>query len=219
MKSTLRLVWAAVAMVTLLLTMVPAHAQTVGKAAADFTNSRPGRGETPWGRLVADSVRAVSKADLAVVNAGALRQGVLNAGPVEMGDIDGLLAFGEDELVTLTLSGAQIRAALERAASAYPTGTPAYLQSSGLAAQFDAAATPGRRVGEIKVRGRAIGDQETFTTAMPVSLSEGAAGYFNIWSGAQARKVDSTLRDAIAGFFKQKAEVAPDETVRFGPRS
>lgn len=195
----------------------PAFSQVVGKATADFVNQRPGRGETAWGRLVADSVRQVAKGDIAVVNAGALRQGTLNEGPVEVADLDVLLAFGEDEVVTLTISGAQIRAALERAASAFPTSSPAYLHCSGLAASFDPAQGPGKRVGEIKIKNRVIGDQETFTAAMPMSLSEGAAGYFNIWSGAQAKRAGSTLRQSIGSFIQSKGEVAPEETVRFGP--
>ena len=217
MRALLRLIYPLLVAALLLAWPARASAQPVGKATADFTNSRPGRAETPWGRLVCDAVRASGKADLCLLNAGALRQGTLNAGPVEAADIDALLAFGDDEIVTLTLSGAQIRAALERAASAYPTSSPAYLQCSGLTAKFDATQAPGRRVGEIKIKEHAIGDQETFTTAMPVSLSEGAAGYFNIWSGAQARKGGGTLRDSIAQYIRGKGEVSPEETARFGP--
>lgn len=194
-----------------------ALAQAVGKASADIPNQRPGKGETPWGRLVADVLRGAAKADIAIINAGALRNGTLAAGPVEAPDIDALLSFGDDEAVSMTLSGAQIRAALERAASAYPTASPAFLHVSGVAADFDPGAAAGRRVGPIKVKGRVIGDQDTFAVAMPVSLSEGAAGYFNIWSGAQSRKVGTTLREAITDYIRGKGEVSPDNQQRFGP--
>lgn len=205
-------------MAVLLLCARHAFAQPVGKATTDFPNLKAGRNETPWGRLVADALRSTGKADLAVVNAGALRPRTLEAGPIEVEDISGLLSFGDDEVVTLTLSGTQLRAALERAASTYPTGSPAFLHCSGLNATFDPEAEPGRRVGPIRVKNHAIAEQETFSVAMPVSLSEGAAGYFNIWSGAQARRAGSTLLDAIAGYIRGKGDISPDGVARFGPK-
>lgn len=219
MKLFFRLWKAWVPALLLALVLLPVHeaaAQVVGKAAGDFPNQRPGKGETTWGRLVADSVRATGGADIALINAGALRPGTLSSGPVEVADINALLAFGDDEVVTLSLSGAQLRAALERAASAYPTVSTGFLHVSGLTATFDPNAPPGRRVGNILVRGRAVGDQDTFAAAMPFSLSEGAAGYFNIWSGAQSKRAGVSLRDSISNFFRAKGEVSPDNNQRFG---
>jgi len=196
----------------------PVLAQPVGRAAADILNLKPNRQETPWGRIVADAVQSAGKSDLAVINAGALRAGTLQAGEVENADIAALLSFGEDNIVTLSLSGAQIRAALERAASAYPTGSPAFLHCAGLVATFDASAPAGKRVTSITVAGRALDDANTYATAMPVSLAEGAAGYFNIWSGAQARPSRVSLEDAIADYFRDKKEILPPNSARFGPK-
>lgn len=195
-----------------------AQAQSVGKASADFPNLKPNRQETAWGRLVADAVLSAGKADIAVVNAGALRSGTLEAGDVGDSDISALLSFGEDNVVTLSLSGAQIRAALERAASAYPTGSPAFLHCAGLSAAFDANAPSGKRVSSIRVASRALDDETTYATAMPVSLAEGAAGYFNIWSGAQARTSNINLQNAVADLFRAQKEIAPVSEARFGPK-
>ncbi|PQV65373.1 5'-nucleotidase, C-terminal domain [Abditibacterium utsteinense] len=196
----------------------PARAQSLGKASADFPNLKPNRQETAWGRLVADAVQSAGKADVALISAGALRSGTLEAGDVESTDLAALLSFGEDNVVTLSLSGAQIRAALERAASAFPTGSPAFLHCAGLSASFDAGAPSGKRVTSIRVAGRALDEAVTYATAMPVSLAEGAAGYFNIWSGAQARASNISLQDAIADVFREKKEIAPIESARFGPK-
>lgn len=195
----------------------PVVAQPVGRAQSDILNLKPNRQETPWGRLVADAVQSAGKSDIALINAGALRAGTLAAGDVESSDIALLLSFGEDNVVTLSLSGTQIRAALERAASAYPTGSPAFLHCAGLVASFDAGAPAGKRVTSIAVAGRALDDGSTYATAMPVSLAEGAAGYFNIWSGAQARPSQVSLQDATADYFRAKKEVAPSNAARFGP--
>ena len=196
----------------------PALAQPVGRAAADFPNLRPNRQETAWGRLVADAIQDAGSADCAVINAGALRSGTLEAGAVENDDIAALLSFSEDDVVTLSISGAQIRAALERAASAYPTGSPAFLHLAGMSASFDIAASSGKRISSVRIKGRALDDQSTYSVAMPVSLSEGAAGYFNIWSGAQAKPANQSLQNAIAEWIRAKTEVAPETTARFAPK-
>lgn len=195
-----------------------AGAQPVGRAAADFPNLKSTRQETAWGRLVADAIQSAGKADLAVINAGALRSGTLSAGNIESASLAALLSFGEDSVVTLSLSGAQIRAALERAASVYPTGSPAFLHGAGFTATFDAKAPSGKRVASIRVAGRAIDDNLVYDVAMPVALAEGAAGYFNIWSGAKARQSDQTLLAALAAFIRAKGEVAPENVARFGPK-
>ena len=196
----------------------PLAAQPVGRAAAEFPNLKPNRQETPWGRLVADALQSAGKADCALINAGALRAGTLEAGSVESDDIAALLSFGDDEAVTLSLSGAQLRAALERGASTYPTGSPAFLHVAGLSASFDTSAPSGQRISGVRVAGRPLDDKATYSVAMPVSLSEGAAGYFNIWNGAKARPAGQNLLSAVGGYFKNRGEVSPDNAARFGPR-
>lgn len=215
MKRFLRLCLVAVALLGLARL---ASAQPLGRASADFPNLKPTRQETPWGRLVADALQSAGKSDVAVINAGALRSGTLEAGPIENEDIAALLSFGDDDVVTLSLSGAQLRAALERAASAYPTGSPAFLHCAGLSASFSASAPAGNRLGAVEVAGHALDDGATYSAAMPVSLAEGAAGYFNIWNGAKARLGGTSLQNAIAGYIRAKSEVAPDNVARFAPQ-
>ncbi len=203
----------------LCLSLAPlALAQPVGRAAADFPNLKATRQETAWGRLVADALQSAGGAELALINAGALRSGTLSAGSVDGASLAALLSFGEDSVVTLSLSGAQIRAALERAASVYPTGSPAFLHGAGFEATFDASAPSGKRVSSIRVGGRPLSDETTYAVAMPVALAEGAAGYFNIWSSAKARKSNSSLLDALGAYIRGRGEVSPDNSARFGPK-
>ena len=203
--------------ITTLLSASLALAQTLGRAAGDFSNLRPNKTETAFGHLAADAVRATGKADVAFINAGALRPGTLESGPIERADLTPLLAFGEDKIVTVVLTGAQLRAALERAASVYPTGSPAYLQVAGVKAIFDPSASVGARIQSVAVGGNALQDDKTYRAAMPISLAQGAAGYFNIWNGAQSTPTDVQLIDAVGGYIRGQKEVAPDETPRFGP--
>jgi len=133
---------------------LPLWAAPVGTATADFDNERPNKHETAWGRLVGDALRRAAKSDIAVIDAGSLQRGTLKAGPIEAADLGALLVFGDDDVVTLTITGAQLRAALERAAQAYPDASPAFLHSSGLQAQFNAQAPINRRVTLVRVDGR-----------------------------------------------------------------
>ena len=204
-------------MVATALTTSVALAQTLGRATEDFPNLRPNKIETAFGRLAADAVRATGKADIAFINAGALRPGTLEAGPIERADLVTLLAFGEDKVVTVVLTGAQISAALERAASVYPTASPAFLQVAGLTATLNPDAAVGSRVGRIVVGGAPLQESKTYRAAMPVSLAQGAAGYFNIWNGAQSSATDTQLIDALGGYIRGQKEVSPDNNTRFGP--
>jgi 2',3'-cyclic-nucleotide 2'-phosphodiesterase (5'-nucleotidase family) len=203
------------AVTLLVLSSALVWAQTLGKATADFPNLRANKTETPFGRLVADSLQSAANSDVAFINAGALRNGTLEAGDVAREDLEPLLSFGEDDVVRLTLTGAQIRAALERAAGVYPTGSPAFLHCAGVIAIFDPNAPSGNRIISAQIRGQKVDEQTTYSVAMPVSLAEGAAGYFNIWSGAQSRPASVTLIGAIEKLIKAKGEVAPINEARF----
>ena len=203
--------------VAMVLTASVALAQTLGRAVGDFPNLRPNKTETAFGRLAADALRAAGKADVALINAGALRPGTLESGPIERTDLVNLLAFGEDKVVTVSLTGAQLRAALERAASVYPTASPAFLQVAGLNASIDPNGAVGARVGKISVGGTPLENSQIYRVAMPVSLAQGAAGYFNIWNGAQSSPTDVQLVDALGGYIRGQKEVTPETTTRFGP--
>jgi 2',3'-cyclic-nucleotide 2'-phosphodiesterase (5'-nucleotidase family) len=197
------------------------QAAAVGRAAAAVDNARPDRGETAWGRLVADAMKAAVRADLALVNAGALNRGSLAQGEVESDAINTLLAFPDDEVVTLTITGAQLRAALERAVQTYPTGSSAWLHGAGFNATFNTQASTNRRITMVRVRGREVQDDDSFTVAMPVSLARGGAGYFTIWTDAGARgakKSGTSLSEAVAQFIRGRGSVSPDSTVRLAPQ-
>ena len=199
-----------------LLAAAPAHA-ALGRATADFDNARPNKGETAFGRLVADSLRGATGADLALINAGALKSGVLKAGSIEQAQIDALLAFGDDDVVTVNVSGAQLRSALENAVREYPTGDVAFLHGAGLSVTFSGQGAP-PRISSLRVNGREVNAGDTFRVAMPISLANGADGYFKFWSGQNAPRAGVKVRQAVANFIAQRREVSPDSNPRIAPR-
>ena len=209
----LRLVFVVVCAV-ILCGAIPAQA-ALGRAAADFDNQRPNKSETAWGRLVADSLRAATGSDVAFINAGALRGGTLKAGDIEQAAVDGLLNFGDDDVVTLTITGAQLREALERAVREYPTADVAFLHGSGLSVSFKAQGGPPRII-SVNVGGREVGAQDNIRVAMPVSLANDA--YFNVWSNAGRQSARVKVKGAVANYITQRKTVSPDGNARIAPR-
>lgn len=189
--------------------------QAAGHATADFDNARPNKGETAFGRLVADSARAAVNADLALVNAGSLKAGSLKAGNVEQAQIDALLAY-DDEVVIVTVSGAKLREALEQAVREYPTGDNGFLHGAGLSASFAQGAPP--RIQSLRVNGRDVAPNDTFRVAMPKGLANGADGYFKFWDGRSAVPSGTKVSRAIMNFITQSKNVSPDPTARIAPR-
>jgi 2',3'-cyclic-nucleotide 2'-phosphodiesterase (5'-nucleotidase family) len=197
------------------------QAAPVGRAAATFDNARPDKAETAWGRLVADALKSSARSDLALVNAGTLNRGTLAEGDINAGAIANLLAFPDDEVVTLTITGAQLRAALERAVQAYPTGSSAWLHGAGFTAEFNTQASTNRRITMVRVRGREVQDDDSFTVAMPISLAKGGAGYFTIWNdpGAKnAKRSGTSVSGAVTQYIRGRGTVSPEGTARLAPQ-
>lgn len=195
-----------------------ADAATYGRAAMDFDNGRPDKSETSWGRLVADAVRSAGHGDIALVNAASLNKGKLSAGNVGDGEINALLAFPGDAVVSIVITGAQLRAGLERAVQAYPTGSSAFLHGSGFTAQFNTQAPTNERLTLVRIDGKEVRDTDSIRAAMPEGLAKGGSGYFTIWNADKASRAGISLSQAIGGYIKSKGEVTPDNTPRLSPQ-
>ena len=101
------------------------------------------------GEMVAGALLdAAHGADLAVMNAGGIRTG-LRGGVVTLGDVLDALPFG-NMLATLTLTGADVRAALEQGLQ---PGRGAFPQVAGIRMAFDPTRPAGDRITMLEVRG------------------------------------------------------------------
>ncbi len=192
-------------------------AKIVARADADFDNAEPGRAETDWGRLVADAMQSASGADVAIVNAASLAPGTLNKGAIHSADIDALLAYPDDAVVVRQITGAQLRAALELAVKDFPNDSPRFLHVAGMSATFDGDATRARLL-DVKINGRTVQDGDIFSAAMPISLSQGAGGYFAVWGKTDGVKTLGALNEIIANYAAKRGHLAPDKTARVAAR-
>ncbi|CAN5266098.1 bifunctional metallophosphatase/5'-nucleotidase [soil metagenome] len=119
-------------------------------------------GDSPLGNLVADSQLAFAKkrggADVALMNPGGIRADLtVEAGrPVTMSDLFAIQPFG-NELVALTISGAQLRDLLTHQLPQGATTQPRLLQvSSSLRYQWTQGADGVSVLGEVLVDGRPL---------------------------------------------------------------
>jgi 2',3'-cyclic-nucleotide 2'-phosphodiesterase (5'-nucleotidase family) len=134
-------------------------------------------GESNLGNLVADVIRARLRADVALMNGGGIRTNrVIPAGPLSKREIHSWVPF-LNILVKLEVTGATLRAALERSVSAYPQETGGFLQVSGLTLTFDPTRPPGERVIRLAVGGAPVDPERRYTVATNNYLAQGGDGY------------------------------------------
>ncbi|MGF6356417.1 5'-nucleotidase/UDP-sugar diphosphatase [Paenibacillus sp. 4624] len=120
-------------------------------------------GETNLGDLLADAIRDVSKADIALTNGGGIRSSI-EKGIVTKGDVITVLPFG-NQVVTLNVKGSDVLAALENGVGSYPEPSGGFPQVSGITFKIDAAAAKGSRVHSVMVGDKALDPAATYTLA------------------------------------------------------
>ncbi len=104
--------------------------------------------ESRFGNLIADAMRIGTRADVAMVNAGALRfDDVMAAGPITRHMFEGVFLFADEtRAVTFPLTGARLRDLLEHGVARGSVENGPYPQLSGVRFTFDARLPSGARV-------------------------------------------------------------------------
>lgn len=161
------------------------------------------------GQSIADTLKQSTGADLAFLPFGLLKESV--AGKT----LDQAVEFPTEELVMVKLTGHQVRAALERSLSLYPTSNPAYLYVSGLEATFRPNAQPESRIASVTVGSSPLNPSATYRVAMPSSLAKGGLGYFTVWNrsaieqGSGGKTMEAVLSGRQAGTAGLRLKAAP----------
>lgn len=132
--------------------------------------------EQALGNLVADSMRIISGADVALMNGGGVRAAV-KVGDLTLGDIRSILPFG-NWLTVIEISAAQIYTAMDSGLSKLPLTDGRFPQISGMEVVY--ALSDSNRIVSIKVGGVAIDRNDTttkFKLATNQFLALGMDGY------------------------------------------
>ncbi len=152
--------------------------------------------ESPFGNLIADGMRTGTRADVAVINSGALRfDDMMAAGPITRHMIEGIFLFADEtRAVTFPITGARLRTLLEQSVARGSLGGGAYLQVSGVRFAFDARMPSGARVvGELRRDdGRVIAPTDTVSlTFVTYPSCRGGDGYRVPEAASVCQKVEA----------------------------
>jgi 5'-nucleotidase/UDP-sugar diphosphatase len=171
--------------------------ERVGEAEVDLDGENARKKETNLGNLVADVMRRVSGADVAVVNGGAIRAGIPK-GEILVKDIYSVLPF-DNYVVAFKLTGKQIAEALEHGVSAVEEGSGRFPHVSGLSFSYSPGAIDGPRIREILVSGSPLAPDREYIVATNDFLAAGGDGYKVFGEAVRASPGFSYIGGALKG--------------------
>jgi len=204
----------------------PLAQRVVGRIAASITRDVDESGEAPLGRLVADAQLEATRdadAEIAFANMGGMRADLTYR--QSKGEGDGNVTYAEiyaaqpfaNALVTMTLTGKQIKSALENQFGCpRERGRPRLLQvSQGFQYAWNPDGRACERIvpGSMRLRGVAIEPGKRYRVTVNDYLAEGGDGFAVFKKGAQ-REGGPLDRDALASYLERRSPVALPGTPR-----
>lgn len=169
----------------------------VGSLAKDMPATKVNSFETQLGNMFADAIRTASGAEVAVVEAGAIRYG-MKKGPVTRGDI--LRVFpGESRIIMGSMSGADIVAMLSQGAS--NVGREGFLQVSGVSFGIY-----GGEAHSVTVGGSMVSPDAVYKVAMTERMSDGLEGLTSAYLLKDAALYPQLVREAVEDFLTAHAD-------------
>lgn len=183
--------------------------EVVGKTPVKLEGAREKvrTSETNLGDLLTDAMRDITGAEVAITNGGGLRASI-EAGDITKGSVITVLPFG-NQIVTLNVTGADIKAALENGVTDYPEAKGAFPQVSGLSFKIDPAGPAGSRVHDVKVGDKAIDLKATYSLATNDFLAAGGDEYTMFGQYPQAGMYGS-LDEALITYIAKGGKI-PDQ--------
>jgi len=169
-------------------------------------------GETNLGNLITDAMIETSGADLAITNGGGIRASI-EAGEITKGEVITVLPFG-NYIVTKTIKGSDIKAALEHGTDAYPELKGAFPHVSGLTFTIDTSKEVGNRVVSILVNGQALDMEKEYVVATNDFMAAGGDDY-TMFADYPITNEFPALDEAVINYIQKEQVVAPKVEARF----
>jgi len=165
--------------------------------------------ETSAGNLVADILRREGRADVALINGGALRSDrVLEDGSVlTVGDVWELCPW-EDRVVTIEISGRTLLAALENGVARWGEKDGAFPQVSGMRFTFDPARPAGRRIVEVTIGSAPLEEGRRYRLATVDYLVSGRGDRYGMLA-CESPETHRRLADVLVEAVRAAGTIAP----------
>jgi 2',3'-cyclic-nucleotide 2'-phosphodiesterase (5'-nucleotidase family) len=149
--------------------------RAIGETQVDLDGAHVRTGETNLGDFVADVMRQTAGAEAALINGGTIRTSIPQ-GKITVKDIYAVLPF-DNYLVAISLTGAQVKAALEHGLARLEESAGSFPQVSGLTFTYSRSAPAGARVKDVTVGGQPLDLQKDYVVATNDYLVAGGDGY------------------------------------------
>src|SRR5262249_40288183 len=170
--------------------------QVLGHAVGDL--SRSTAQESHIGNLLADAVRAKTGTAIALINAADPQAGI-RKGPITSRTVLEVLP-SENTLVTMRLSGAQIKRILSRSV----------MNLSGVRVKLDVTKPAGKRLISARLQdGTPIREKDFYSVTTNDSLLMGDSGYTEFADGLNVEDTGILMRDALAEHIARLGVVTP----------
>jgi 5'-nucleotidase len=191
----------------------PLAKRVVGRVGAPLTRDENPAGETAVGQLVADAQLAATTdagAQIALMNPGGLRATLAggDGGQVRYEDLFAVQPF-YNNLVTMTLTGAQLQRVLEQ--QWLGQARPRILQiSRGFTYAWQASKPPGERIvpGSLRLNGVAIEPQQRVRVTVNSFLAGGGDNFSALKDGQEVRTGQMDI-DALEAHVQRAGTIAP----------
>ncbi|MBV7505701.1 bifunctional 2',3'-cyclic-nucleotide 2'-phosphodiesterase/3'-nucleotidase [Bacillus sp. sid0103] len=177
----------------------PVVSQVVGTTSAAITNVANTSGESALGNLIADGMRSVTGTQLGFMNSGGIRN-PLPEGTITWGDLFKVQPFGND-LVTMTVTGDQIRTLLNQQFQAPPSYNK-IMAISGLKYTWSDNKPYGSKVLDIYLEnGTPLDPTAEYTITVNNFMADGGDGFAVLKSGKN-RVTNVVDLDGFIQYFK-----------------
>ena len=192
--------------------VAPLANKVVGSITADIPSTANAAGESPLGDVIADGMlkyTTAASAQLAVMNPGGIRA-PLSFANSPGGEAPGQVTYGEcftvqpfnNLVVTLTYTGAQLKAALEQqfAGQAGQTTTKILQVSAGFTYSYDTTKPLGQRISNMALNGSPIDPASSYRVAMNDFLANGGDGFTALSVGTDRATAPGFDVDALVAY-------------------
>lgn len=181
--------------------------EVVGKTAAFLEGDREKvrKGETNLGNMITDAMVYLTGADCALTNGGGIRASI-DAGDITKGEVITVLPFG-NYIVTLKVTGAEIKAALENGVKAYPEPSGGFPHVSGIKYTIDVGRPAGDRVEGITVNGQPLDLNKEYLLATNNFTAAGGDEY-TMFADNKIINEYETLDEALLAYIQEQETVS-----------